>query len=131
MTRIANHFAITEDSNYNLLREHALSIPNPTERTEALSRISDWSRYTPVSMHANDLPVPSLNVMYGSTAIEGASNYMKDKTDRVLVKMTLGDIRSIGGGEVYFDTGAALDDRNSTPLIITAPGNVPVDIIHP
>ncbi|WP_409348870.1 AvrPphF family type III effector [Ralstonia syzygii] len=45
--------------------------------------------------------------------------------------MTLGDIRRAGGDQVFFDIGAAQNNPNSIPLLVTLPpaAKVPVKII--
>lgn len=78
-------------------------------------------------MNAHDLPDPSLNVMYGETAMSRALMYAKP--DTVLVKTTLGAFREVGRGAVFFD--GPIENLATVPLIVTLPAgrSIPVEII--
>ncbi|WP_206956654.1 AvrPphF family type III effector [Trinickia acidisoli] len=87
-------------------------------------------RYAPTATDANKLKDPTLNVMYGNRATDGAEGYA-NTGKHVLVKMTLGDLRKAGGGQVFFDDSAAARGSNTVPLIVTLPAgkSVPVEIV--
>ena len=86
--------------------------------------------FKPAEIPAKDLGHPTLNVMWGSVAAQGALQYAQH--GHALVEMTLGDLRRAGGGKVFFDAIRS-DDERSIPLIVTLPKGtaVPVKIIDP
>ena len=90
--------------------------------------------YRPATVKSKDLEHPTLNVMFGSVAMQGAMRYAeKDSKEKfVLLEMTLGDLRAKGGGDVFFDAIRS-DDERSIPLIVTLPKGktVPVRVVHP
>lgn len=128
---ISNYLALEEPSIYKMMKDHAMTQPDGPEREEMLQQLTTYDSYQPAEMLASDLPEPSLNVMYGPDAAQGALNYLSGRNDRVLVEMTLGDIRKAGGSHVLFDISAALDKKTSVPLILTLPpdAQVPVKIV--
>ncbi|AXW64053.1 type III effector protein, AvrPphF family (plasmid) [Ralstonia solanacearum] len=87
-------------------------------------------QYESVSMRAQDLPDPTLNVLFGQQAEQGARSYAKTG-NHVVVSMTLGDLRKAGGGQVFLDTRAAMRNDSTQALIVTLPAGetVPVKIV--
>jgi hypothetical protein len=87
-------------------------------------------RYMPARTPATELPHPTLNVMYGARATEGTEGYTNK--NHVLVKMTLGDLRKAGGGQVFNDDSAAARADDCHPFIVTLPAgkSVPVQIVR-
>jgi hypothetical protein len=89
-------------------------------------------RYRSTIMKASHLPDPSLNVMFGANAIEGAARYAQGD-GVVIVKMTLGDIRKATGGQVriFHDHSAVVNGKGCEPLLITVPEGcqIPVKIV--
>jgi hypothetical protein len=84
--------------------------------------------HTPVSMRARDLNVPTLNVMVGSGAMEGAEAY--SSSSHATVEMRLGDVLR-QGGRVYEDTSAIADSDESRALVVTLPRRaIPVNILN-
>jgi len=100
-------------------------------QTEYLYNIAHTVQpYKPAEIPAKDLGHPTLNVMWGSVAAQGALQYAQH--GHALVEMTLGDLRRAGGGKVFFDAIRS-DDERSIPLIVTLPKGtaVPVKVIDP
>ncbi len=87
-------------------------------------------QYESVSMHAQDLPDPTLNVLFDQHAEQGARSYAKT-ANHVVVSMTLGDLRKACGGQVFLDTRAAMRNDSTQALIVTLPAGktVPVKIV--
>ena len=101
------------------------------EQTEYLYNIAHQVQpFKPAEIPAKDLGQYTLNVMWGSVAAQGALQYAQD--GHALVEMTLGALRSVGGGKVFFDAIRS-DDERSIPLIVTLPKGtaVPVKMIDP
>jgi hypothetical protein len=101
------------------------------ERQQAMQWLETVPRYSVARMQATELPHPSLNVMYGARAREGALNYARP--GHVVVRMTLGQLRRAGGGDVFKDTSSVWADPESVPLIVTLPKDksVPLDLVEP
>lgn len=74
VAHIVNHLAWAEPPMFKMMKDYALSQPDGPDREEMLQ---DLKTYQAAEMYASDLPLPSLNVMYGSEAAKGASNYLK------------------------------------------------------
>jgi hypothetical protein len=103
------------------IRNHLALAPNPYMP----------GQFMPATMLALNLPDPALNVMFGPDAYQAAMNYASTN-GRVAVKMTLGDIRRAGGGDVFLDVRAPSGQDNSArALIVTLPAGatVPVTIV--
>lgn len=103
------------------IRNHLALAPNPYMP----------GRFVPAQMMAVNLPDPVLNVMFGPDAYQAAMNYASSD-DRVAVKMTLGDIRRAGGGDVFLDVRAPSgQDDSARALIVTLPAGaaVPVTLV--
>lgn len=103
------------------IRNHLALAPNPYMP----------GQFVPAQMRAFDLPDPVLNVMFGPDAYQAAMNYASTN-DRVAVKMTLGDIRRAGGGDVFLDVRAPSgQDDSARALIVTLPAGaaVPVTVV--
>ncbi|AYB54008.2 AvrPphF family type III effector [Ralstonia solanacearum] len=101
----------------------------PARARERLLDDPMW-QYDLVSMVAKNLPDPTLNVMFGEQAEQGARGYAKT-ANHVVVSMTLGDLRNAGGGQVFLDTRAAARSDGTHPLIVTLPEGktIPVTIL--
>ncbi|MEH2920089.1 AvrPphF family type III effector [Samsonia erythrinae] len=87
--------------------------------------------YSPKELRASDLGTPSLNVMYGSSALTAARSYAQSSRN-VAVEMRLGDFLE-RGGQVYKDVSAIADDgETANALIVTLPKGkkVPARIIE-
>lgn len=113
--------------NHMLTNEAILASMRPETRESLLADPS--AKYLPTPMIATNLPDPTLNVMCGEAATTtgaygGTSNH-------VLVKMTLGDLRKAGGGQVFYDTSAKAGGSTAQPLIVTLPKGalVPVELV--
>jgi hypothetical protein len=83
-------------------------------------------RYIPVNKRVTALGQPSLNVMVGSDAREGAMSYSHNN-QRTTVEMRLGDFLN-QGGKVYRDVSATVSDDTSTALIVTLPSECSVPV---
>ncbi len=111
-------------------------LANETEFASQPARVRErllddpmW-QYDLVSMVAKNLPDPTLNVMFGEQAEQGARGYAKT-ANHVVVSMTLGDLRNAGGGQVFLDTRTAARSDGTHPLIVTLPEGrtIPVAIL--
>ena len=121
MASVLHHQAVEPNRHYR----------SGVEQTEYLYNIAHPVQpYKPAEIPAKDLAHPTLNVMWGSVAAQGALQYAQH--GHALVEMTLGDLRRAGGGDVFFDAIRS-DDERSIPLIVTLPKGtaVPVKIIDP
>lgn len=132
---VSNHLAVEVDEPplYREMREFAESQPPGPERNDMFDTLASMPppSYRPVQMFASNLEQPSLNVMWGKEAAQGALGYLAGGPNRVLVEMTLGDVRKAGGEHVFFDVGAPVVNEESQPLILTVPhgAKVPVRIV--
>lgn len=70
---ISNHLALEEPGLYKMMKDHAMTQPDGPEREEMLQQLTTYDSYQAAEMLASDLPEPSLNVMYGPSAAQGAS----------------------------------------------------------
>ncbi|SFE13234.1 AvrPphF-ORF-2 [Paracidovorax konjaci] len=94
--------------------------PESLARIENHQVVRQDAPHRAASMQAKHLKDPTLNVMHGSGARDAALAYMEE--GRQLVSFTLGDVRKLGGGEVYFDTTSLYDDGDgNASLIVTVP----------
>ncbi|MCV9877494.1 AvrPphF family type III effector [Brenneria izbisi] len=104
--------------------------PNYLSRQRMNVPIGTAYAYIPKESRAQDLGTPSLNVMYGSNALEATRTYAQ--TSRyVTVEMRLGDFLE-RGGKVYKDVSSfSADDDTAHALIVTLPKGkkVPANII--
>ncbi|MHA6846431.1 AvrPphF family type III effector [Ralstonia syzygii] len=111
-------------TNYHAVRE------NPSHAVMESSGYHGWTLpYEPVDMRAHELGQPILNVMFDPNAEQQARGYA-ERPGRTMIAMTLGDFRRAGGGDVYFDAGAAMNDGVNHALVVTLPkkASVPVTI---
>ncbi len=100
------------------IRNHLALAPNPYMP----------GQFMPATMLALHLPDPALNVMFGPDAYQAAMNYASTH-GRVPVKMTLGDIRRAGGGDVFLDVRAPSgQDDSARALIVTLPAGASVPV---
>jgi AvrPphF-ORF-2 len=91
----------------------------------------DAAAYDAVKTRASALPDPSFNVTYGQGGLRAAHGYQSKKDlqlDEVIIEMTLGDLRKAGGGQVFDDDSAVVNNA----LIVTLPEGraVPVRVIE-
>lgn len=105
-----------------VIHDYEQVLPNPmlADHPGAITHV-------PVLKRASDLNVPSINVMFGPEAREGAEGY-SHQGRRTTVEIRLGDFLQ-QGGRVYEDVSALSDDPyTSAPLVVTLPrgGSVPV-----
>ncbi|WP_248290701.1 AvrPphF family type III effector [Brenneria salicis] len=105
--------------------------PNYMSRQSMGLPIGTAFAYVPKELRAADLGTPSLNVMYGSNALEAAQTYAQS-SKYVTVEMRLGDFLE-RGGKVYKDVSSYSADHNTShALIVTLPKGekVPARIIE-
>lgn len=117
-TAIANHLAIRQRPEIMDILRHPDRYP--PDLVELVAR-NKASQYKPVKVSADELPHPTLNVMVGPNAINSARAH---GGNRMVVKMTLGDLRKAGGGQVFFDCSSILSGdqySNTLSLIVTLP----------
>lgn len=128
--RILNYQAVEKNPFRTRLEDGLVSSGLTGQDLKDMHKYIDLKpRYTPVAMHADELPHASLNVMFGEGAMQAARGY--GGTNSVLVEMTLGDLRKAGGGVVFDDVSAVAGNGSLNPLIVTLPEgrSVPVKII--
>ncbi|MCS4510063.1 AvrPphF family type III effector [Xylophilus ampelinus] len=103
--RIANHLALEKTPLLSILEECASNQPEGPEREEMLEQLRGMQPYMAAEMDASRLPESSLNVMYGTEAKRGAladlNAHGRRAEKRVLMEMTLGDVRKAGGDQVF------------------------------
>lgn len=127
--QIANPYTAKPNYYHTMLHQYlndpSLSAP---ERRHAKSVLATTSvpKYVVGCMGARDLPIATLNVMYGRNAMSGAHSYARPGYQ--VTKMTLGDLRKAGGGEVYYDVGCLLVSDHSVALIVTLPRDQAVTV---
>jgi hypothetical protein len=119
---IRNHLALQDHPERQRIEE---DIKWPGQTDEARQGLREILQVA-ATMQADELPDPSLNVMYGSNARSGALEYAEpyDK----LCSMTLGDLRRAGGGDVFYDIRPVKKDRDSIPLIVTLPAGKSIPV---
>ncbi|XUW93157.1 AvrPphF family type III effector (plasmid) [Burkholderia sp. M6-3] len=127
IARISNHLAL-QDNPQRAQFEKWLESPDLGEedREGLRKQLDRMPRHTIATMDADELPHPSLNVMYGETAASCALRYATN--DMALVKIRLGDLRRAGGGSVFYDRTSAMQGA----LIVTLPAgrSIPIEIIE-
>ena len=123
-----NPESVATINNYHVLRPNTID-PITLRMMPPEMRDDPAMKYAPTKMRANELPVPTLNVMHGARAHETAA-YGEGSKNHVLVSMTLGDLRKAGGGQVFRDVDSAAGGASAVPLIVTLPEGalVPVKI---
>lgn len=118
MARISNHQAVMPDP---------FLAKAPLDVLQQL--VGKVDLMVPREMRASDLPEHSLNVAFGRAAKDVAQKYGKSG---IVVKMRLGDLRAAGGGMVFDDVSAVLNNPGRvSPLIVTLPQGktIPVEIV--
>jgi hypothetical protein len=127
MARITNHLALQDNLQRVWFAKELESPELGEEDRQGLREMLDrMPHHIIATMDADELPDPSLNVMYGEAAASGARLYAEN--DMVLVKIRLGDLRKAGGGAVFYDRTSAMEGA----LIVTLPAgrSIPISIIE-
>lgn len=115
MAKIIHHEVVEKNPSYESLKHYYPNCPP----------------YSAPMMYATSLNQPTLNVMFGAAAELGARTYARNDPNKVLVSMTLGDLRKAGGGKVFFDASSVVMDPDSRALVVTLPKGkeVPVTVV--
>ncbi|MGF6971737.1 hypothetical protein QFZ94_000164 [Paraburkholderia sp. JPY465] len=114
---------------YAMVTNHHAVRENPRHAAMERSGYQGWTLpYEPIQMRAHELGQPILNVMFGTNAERQARGYA-ERPGRTMIAMTLGDFRRAGGGDVYFDVSAVVNDGVTHALVVTLPKKASVPVM--